>query len=70
MRKYERNKKICNLSQYEKAREKTKWFILLFHDGHEKTIHIGFLESLQLRTFERFINRGMLYSAKEVKNDT
>ena len=67
MRKYKRNKQICNLSQYEKAREKTKWFILLFRDGHEKTIHIGFLESMQFRTLENFIKRGMLYSAKEIK---
>ncbi len=69
MRKWKKNKRITNLATYEKERQKTRMFIIEF-PTHEKTIHIGFLESLQLRTFERFINMGMLYSAKEVKNDT
>ena len=67
MRKYKKNKQITTLASYEKAREKSKLFILAF-PTYDKTIHIGFLESLQLRTFERFINMGMLYSVKENNN--
>lgn len=66
MRKYEKNKRITNLATYEKERQKTKLFIIEF-PTYEKTIHIGFLESMQFRTLENFMKRGMLYSAKEIK---
>lgn len=67
MRKWKKNKQITNLATYEKERQKTKLFIIEFSSTHEKTIHIGFLESMQFRTLENFMKRGMLYSAKEKK---
>ena len=67
MRKYKKNKQITTLASYEKAREKSKLFILAF-PTYDKTIHIGFLESMQFRTLHNFIKRGMLYSVKENKN--
>ena len=67
MRKYEKNKRITNLATYEKERQKTKLFIIEFNPTYKKTIHIGFLESMQFRTLENFMKRGMLYSAKEIK---
>lgn len=66
MRKWKKNKQITNLATYEKERQKTRLFIIEF-PTHEKTIHIGFLESMQFRTLENFMKRGMLYSAKEIK---
>lgn len=65
MRKWKKNKRITNLATYEKERQKTRMFIIEF-PTHEKTIHIGFLESMQFRTLENFMKRGMLYSAKEI----
>jgi len=66
MRKWKKNKRITNLATYEKERQKTRLFIIEF-PTYEKTIHIGFLESMQFRTLENFMKRGMLYSAKEIK---
>jgi len=66
MRKWKKNKRITNLATYEKERQKTRLFIIEF-PTNEKTIHTGFLESMQFRTLENFMKRGMLYSAKEIK---
>ena len=70
MRKWKKNKRITNLATYEKERQKTKLFIIEFYPTYEKPMHISFLESMQFRTLENFMKRGMLYSAKEIKNDT
>ena len=40
---------------------------VLFGEGHERTIHRGFIESWQYHTLDIFIRRGWIYEAKTIK---
>ena len=63
--KYERGWQIRTMCDF--SHSNARFFRVLFGEGHERTIHRGFLESWQYHTLDMFIKRGWVYEAETIK---
>jgi len=69
-RKYQRDWHISSLGTFINLWESGQRWFWLEHATHSQTIHGAVLRNMSVQVVQRFIDRGVLYTAKQDKEAT